>query len=127
MPMRSDRIERGASPGGGGWRWLGFLSCLVFPLALPAADDDDYLKQIESEAFKVGDVAEETAASGDAAASDADIETFEQELEGQYRGSYLFYKKLPRRGQEEIFLEYQKGASIGEIRKKIMNRFLHSE
>ena len=127
MPMRSDRIDRGASPGGGGWRWLGLLGFLMFPLALPAAEGDDYLKQIQSEAFKVSDDAGGATASAGADASAADIETFEQELEGQYRGSYLFYKKLPRRGQEEIFLEYQKGASIGDIRKKIMNRFLHSE
>ena len=126
MSLWSGRIDRCLGPGNG-WGRLGLLGCLLIPLVLSAADDDDYLKQIQSEAFKVEEDAGEAAASTDDAASAADIETFEQELEGQYRGSYLFYKKLPRRGQEEIFLEYQKGASIGEIRKKIMNRFLHSE
>lgn len=40
--------------------------------------------------------------------------------------SYLFYTKLPVQSQEEVFLEYRDGAPIEEVRKTIMNRFLHS-
>ena len=127
MPVRNDRIDKGSGPGGGGWRWLGLFGCLMVPLAVVAADDDDYLKQIQSEAVKVEDAGGGAPGSADAAASEADIEAFEQELESRYRGSYLCYKKLPRPGQEEVFLEYQKGASIDSIRNKIMNRFLHGK
>jgi hypothetical protein len=51
----------------------------------------------------------------------------ESQLKEQYRGSYLFLKKLPRQSQEEIFSDYQNGASINDIRKKIMKIFLHKE
>ncbi|MCG8037820.1 MAG: hypothetical protein JAZ19_12385, partial [Candidatus Thiodiazotropha taylori] len=50
---------------------------------------------------------------------------FEEDLKSRYLGSYTFYKKLPRRAREEVYEEYKGGASIDEIRQKIMNRFLN--
>jgi hypothetical protein len=102
----------------------------MLPMVVTAAGGDDYLDMIDSEAQKIesAESPEETGdEDSDVVVSAADVGSFEKELETQYRGSYLFYKKLSPRGQEEIFLEYQKGASIGDIRKKIMNRFLQSE
>jgi len=130
MPWRSDRKDRGTGPGDGGCRRLGLLVCLMVPMVVAAAGGEDYLDMIDSEAQKIetpagSEDADEAAA--EVVVSAADIETFEQEMKAQYRGSYLFYKKLSRPDQEEIFLEYQKGASIEDIRKKIMDRFLQSE
>jgi len=58
--------------------------------------------------------------------SDEERVKFEDELEASYRGTYLFYKKLPAESQEEVFRERQQGASIEDIRKTIMSRYLHS-
>lgn len=131
MSAGSDRNDKGSGPEGGVWRRLVVVGCLAIPLAVPAADDaadgNEYLKLIQSEALKIKVADPVTPESAKADVPAVEIGTFENELEGQYRGSYLFYKKLPRRAQEEIFLEYQKGASIDDIRKKIMNRFLHSK
>ena len=51
---------------------------------------------------------------------------FEQELKRLYEGSYLFYTKLPERSREEVFIEYNQGASLEQVRKTIIDRFLHS-
>ena len=91
-----------------------------------ALGDDSYLDAIQVEAQKLDESAAQPSQpdAGDADASPQGA--FEQELETRYRGSYLFYKKLPAKSQEEVFLEYSGGASIDEVRKTIMNRFLHS-
>ena len=123
MSGRNFRIDVDAGPGGGGWVWAGMVvGYLLFAMPVQVAGGDDYLEMLESEASKV-------EASGGVApqGADADIGAFEAELKQHYRGSYLFYKKLPRRSREKVFTEYSEGASIEDIRKKIMDRFLHKE
>lgn len=123
MPDRPGRVGSpiGLKISGSRWTTLaaGWMACV----SALAAGEDDYLKQIQSEAAKV----EQDPVSAPPALDEgeADIAAFEKALEKHYRGSYLFYKKLPRRSREEIFAEYAKGASITDIRKKIMNRFLN--
>ncbi len=51
---------------------------------------------------------------------------FEQELKQLYEGTYLFYEKLPERSREEVFIEYNQGASLEKVRETIIDRFLHS-
>jgi hypothetical protein len=106
----------------------GILPALL--LAAPLAGyPQSYLDAIQVEAEKLdggsaGDSEAAPAASG--AADDQHRAGFEEELQGRYSGTYLFYKKLPAKSQEEVYLDYQQGASIEEVRKTIMNRFLHS-
>ncbi len=86
-----------------------------------------YLDAIELEVRKLdGDAAEESATRTPKTGEGQAREDFERELEARYRGSYLFYKKLPSKSQEEVYQEYVAGASIDAVRKTIMNRFLHS-
>jgi hypothetical protein len=93
-----------------------------------AAEDDPYLSAISSEAAKVDGTAQPTLEKDDPQAISGQegpsIEAFEEDLKSRYRGSYTFYEKLPRRTREEVFGEYRDGATIDEIRKKIMDRFL---
>jgi hypothetical protein len=99
------------------------LAPLVLILLSPLLRADDaYLDAIRTEADKLD--AASVVAPARAAAEPA--AGFEQELQARYRGTYLFYKKLPPKSQEEVLLEYQQGASIEDVRKTIMNRFLHS-
>jgi hypothetical protein len=100
------------------------ISIFVTPFSVMAAGDDDYLSALKQEAKKVdskGGSSTASAATGDAVSR----EVFEAELKDKYAGSAVFYGKLPASSQEEIFLEYQGGATISELRKKIMDRFLH--
>ena len=101
---------------------------IVNSVAVLAAEDDDYLKAIEMEIDKVdakpsgGGAASEAAGKG--FSSGMTIEEFEEELATKYTGTARFYEKLPRRTQQEIYQEYKDGASISEVRTKVMNRFL---
>ncbi|MEW8395104.1 MAG: hypothetical protein AB2707_02980 [Candidatus Thiodiazotropha sp.] len=63
--------------------------------------------------------------AGDEETDGPSLQAFEEDLKARYMGSFTFYKKLPRRSREEVFEEYKGGASIDEIRKKIMDRFLN--
>jgi hypothetical protein len=123
MPERKNRIDRGAeSSCRGGWSRFFCLLCLFFSLPLYAADDAAYLNLINQEAMR------QSAGYGvGGSAENRDFDAMESQLKEQYRGSYLFLKKLPRQSQEEIFSDYQNGASIDDIRKKIMKIFLHKE
>ncbi|MCW8890519.1 MAG: hypothetical protein OQL20_07665 [Sedimenticola sp.] len=105
-----------------------FLSVFVIPFSLAVAEDDDYLSALNQEAQKVGAKATGTGTTGrtdGSGMSSISREAFEAELKEKYAGSAVFYSKLPPGSQEEIFLEYQDGATIAELRKKIMDRFLH--
>ncbi|MEW8507601.1 MAG: hypothetical protein AB2598_12940 [Candidatus Thiodiazotropha sp.] len=91
------------------------------------AEEDPYLSAISSEAEKV-EPAETTSNSEsveDGESGGPNLQAFEEDLRARYMGSFTFYKKLPRRSREEVFEEYKGGASIDEIRKKIMDRFLN--
>lgn len=93
------------------------------------AEEDPYLSAISQEAQKVEAATQPTLSGDDKPEAPADgglnIQAFEEDLKTRYKGSYTFYQKLPRRSREEVFLEYRDGASIDEIREKIMDRFLH--
>ena len=115
-------------------KWSALVGALLTSVTLQAQGDDAYLKALAAEAEKVGvkntDDADHAAggASGNAAGNPStDIASFEQELKDNYQGSYTFYSRLPPRSQEEIFADYKGGAPIADIRKKIMNRFMHKQ
>jgi hypothetical protein len=111
-----------------GTRRLILALTLGMAAGLCAAEEDPYLSAISSEAAKVDGTAQPTLEQGEAQSVSPDggptIEAFEEDLKSRYKGSYTFYEKLPRRTREEVFEEYRNGASIDEIRKKIMDRFL---
>jgi len=103
------------------------ICSLAFPTS--SHSEQSYLDAIEIEAEKLDDSAahsEGKANSPSTTVSDDSREKFEQELESRYRGTYLFYKQLPARSREEVFLEHEQGASIEDVRKTILNRYLHS-
>jgi hypothetical protein len=107
--------------------WFSFLFCIL-PFGL-AAEEDPYLSAISSEASKVESSGQPTVdLMGNEANEEAggiDMQAFEEELKTSYQGSYTFYLKLPRHTREEVFQVYSDGASIEEVRKMIMQRFLH--
>jgi hypothetical protein len=80
--------------------------------------------QLESEKLEDAGTSDEQSDAPQTATDDS-VEKFEQELEARYRGTYLFYTKLPARSREEVFLEHKQGASIEEVRATIMSRYLH--
>jgi len=110
-------------------RPLGAIVLAVVCTAGGWAADDDYLSAISREAEKVEADAQPTLTESGEAAPSTDgglnLQAFEDDLKTRYKGSYTFYQKLPKRTREEVFLEYRDGASMDEIRKKIMDRFLH--
>ena len=103
--------------------------CLVGSLSqVSVADEDAYLSQISSEAKKIDaelPAAEQPAQDSQVSVEAAAQQAFEEDLKARYMGSYTFYQKLPGRAREEVYEEYRDGASIDEIRKKIMSRFLN--
>ena len=114
--------------------------CFVIPVSVIASEDGDYLRALTLEEQKVerksisndGVTDAQSASkkvttvdSGEGFNSGLSMDAFEFELQERYTGSAVFYRKLPRRSQEEVYQDYRQGASISEVRKKIMNRFLH--
>jgi len=127
MPTRIDRLNLLVLK-------VFWRACLVVALSVTAsawvmAEEDPYLSAITKEASKVDGATQTTLENVDSPPISADggpsIGAFEEDLKARYKGSYTFYRKLPRRTQEEVFEEYRQGASIGEIRQKIMDRFLN--
>ena len=127
MRLRTNRIDTNAGLGFREFLWFGLILILTIPFSTTAADEDAYLKQIENEALKVQTPGEELIDSQGASAAESDRGLFEKELERHYRGSYLFYKKLPQQSRNEIFREYERGASISDMRQEIMKHFLGSK
>lgn len=113
---------------------VALAGCKILPvlmLASPIAGySQSYLDAIQVEAEKLDDGtatnSDEVVSPSPAPDADGSLARFEKELEDSYRGSYLFYKKLPKKSQEEVYLEYQGGDSIEEVRNTIMDRFIHS-
>lgn len=100
------------------------------------AADDPYLEMLDQEATKVesgssdtgndgGDSANAGAGSQPASTALPSRERFESLLRRQNVGTYSFYRKLPERSREEIFLDYSNGASMEALREKIVDRYLH--
>jgi hypothetical protein len=93
------------------------------------AEEDASLSAITQEAQKVEAETQPTLReTGEPVAAAEDgfgLLAFEEDLKTRCLGSYTFYLKLPERSREEVFLESRDGASIGEIREKIMDHFLN--
>ena len=103
----------------------------------PTWSADDYLSELDAEAKKV----EVRKIDGESGASTVEAppeipiddgvtrpgasrDAFESLLKKKYLGTFGFYKKLPERSRQEIFLEYQHGAPMTVVRKKIIDRLL---
>ncbi|MCU7883008.1 MAG: hypothetical protein KZQ82_02310 [Candidatus Thiodiazotropha sp. (ex Lucinoma annulata)] len=108
---------------------ISVLLVMCFAVQLVVADEDPYLSAISSEAAKVETTAPvldgDEGSAVESTAVGPSMHAFEGDLKARYMGTFTFYKRLPRRAREEIFEEYKGGASIDEIRKKIMDRFLN--
>jgi hypothetical protein len=51
--------------------------------------------------------------------------SFEALLRQQHVGTYSFYRRLPERSREEIFVDFGSGASMESLRDKVVDRYLH--
>ncbi len=102
-----------------------------------ALSADDYLSEIDAEAKKLDASATTEARGGSGAETQVDAASvepavngevsraeFERQLKEHYLGTFGFYKKLPERSREEVFDEYRRGADMGQLRKKIIDRLL---
>ena len=110
------------------------LLVLLLSIAPVFAADDPYLEMLDQEATKVEGPSSDTGDNGNAISGAGgnpqpmalpSRQRFEQLLRQQNVGTYSFYRKLPERSREEIFLDYSKGASMEALREKIVNRYLH--
>jgi hypothetical protein len=54
------------------------------------------------------------------------VATFERELSKASPGTYVVYKRLLARSQEEVFDAYKNGAPMADIRAMVTDRFAHS-
>lgn len=109
-------------------RFAAVVLCLLVA-SLPAADDP-YLQLLNEEATKVEARSTDKGSDGGEGPADgerpsASRERFEALLEEQHVGTYSFYRKLPERSRQEIFLDYRNGASMDALREKIVDRYLH--
>ena len=102
-------------------------------VAMPAADDA-YLDLLDQEVTKVEPGLTDTGEGGADASEDAGRQAatpapsrshFEALLQKQHVGTYSFYRRLPERIREEVFLDYSAGASMEALREKIIDRYLH--
>ena len=99
------------------------------------AADDPYLQMLDEEATKVGGVATDSNTRQDVADAVPGVPReapgvpsraeFEELLRVEHVGTYSFYRRLPERSREEIFIDYSKGASMESLRGKIVDRYLH--
>lgn len=116
-------------------RFAILVACLL--ASVPACSADDYLSELDAEVKKVEsreidadsggsrvvDPAQNTSVPVGAAANSS-RDTFEALLRERYLGTYGFYRKLPERSRQEIYVDYRDGAPIAEVRKKIIDRLL---
>ena len=95
----------------------------------------DYLRALEAEASKVtaSPAAENDPEQGSEPAAEAtpvpiggENASFEALLEEQYRGTFMFYRQLPRHVQEEFAAEFARGAPVAELREKVVDRYLQN-
>jgi hypothetical protein len=99
--------------------------------SVASAADDPYLELLNEEATKVEPEATDTGKDSDervlpdSGSKLTSRERFEALLEQQHAGTYSFYRKLPERSREEVFLDYSNGASMEALREKIVDRYLH--
>ena len=93
--------------------------------------EEDFINYLNEEAARVDTPAAEISAGVGKSAPVAGEEreaarrAFESGLERKNRGTWMFYRKLPRRYRDEIFEDHLRGASLEEVRAKIIRRYLH--
>lgn len=104
------------------------LLLLAVTGASAAGSNDDYLQAIEVEADKVGVEEPATTASRNAGPQtpSSPMRAFERQLQDRFAGTYLFNKRLAPESKEEIYRQLKDGAPIEDVRRTIMNRFLHT-
>jgi len=110
---------------------------LIVSMTSPAlhAADDPYLQLLDEEVTKVEAVPTDTVGDDAARSAEAGVtggaqavpsrERFEAQLRQQHVGTYSFYRRLPERSREEIFVDYANGASMEALREKVVDRYLH--
>ncbi|MCB1726036.1 MAG: hypothetical protein KDI22_01260 [Gammaproteobacteria bacterium] len=130
-------LNRGSArwPGPAAMHRVGVAVLLLVTLRATPAADDPYLQLLDQEVSKVeasvtdkgnnAATAQVPAGNSAGTASLVSRKHFEDVLQEQHVGTYSFYRKLPERSREEIFLDYSGGASMEALRKKIIDRFLH--
>jgi hypothetical protein len=101
---------------------------------LPAGDDT-YLELLDREVTKVEPVSTDKPRDRAATPPQDDSnrpaqpapsrEQFEALLRRHHVGTYSFYRRLPARSREEIFLDYSDGTSTEALREKVIERYLH--
>ena len=107
------------------------LRCVVVVLVLATllplgrAADDPYLKMFDKEVTKVEAGMQIGSTRGEAAETASSREHFERMLRQKHVGTYSFYRRLPPRSREQVFLDYRNGAPMEVLRGKIIDRFLH--
>ncbi len=103
------------------------------------AQEDDYLRELESEAQEVRvdpktdrsrseSVPQSFTGSWGADRQNLEAglppglgrEAFDEALEARFYGSYIFYRDLPRKARDEVYQNYTAGAGINELRKLII-------
>ncbi|MGV6826165.1 MAG: hypothetical protein ACWA5Q_04240 [bacterium] len=99
---------------------ISLLSAIATNSCLAA--DDDYLSALEAESGKVEQGLDDDEAQKKLSDLEGQRAAFEKLLEDQYRGTYVFYKRLTERSKQEVFLRYAGGASIPEVRSMIVDR-----
>jgi len=105
---------------------------IVLLVSMPVISADDYLTEIEAETVKLDPglsyEKQPVGASSDNTAGQVSEtesrEKFEKWLQEKYRGSFVFYSKLPQRSREEVFQQYTQGADLKVLRKTIVDRYL---
>lgn len=109
-------------------------SLLLGTCAVCVAADDPYLELLNEESSKVGGAPADTTGDGtlrpklNPTTTIARAETqkeFEEILRDNHVGTYSFYNKLPDRTREEVYADYENGMDMEELRRKIIDRFLH--
>ena len=116
-----------------------FVQSIAYVGALWAQSSDAYLRALEGEAGNLS-VDENTRAQGDSStlssgdnagnnsgaipdgfAAGLSFQQFEQMLERNYIGSFLFYKRLSGGQKESVYATYQRSPDPGAVREQILN------
>ncbi len=109
---------------------LAIAGCLAISVGnCLALSEEEYLKYIDAEASKLSEPA--TARAPDSSpgknleakdASQLSQKEFERLLKAKAKGTYSFYESLVEKDKAEVYKSYVKGASMGQIRRMIINR-----
>jgi hypothetical protein len=106
-------------------RWFAGLwaAMVVAPLTIPplvvAGSPSD---GVNGKAAQAGAAADVGAVGG----KDVAVASFEQELSKASPGTYVVYKRLLARSQEEVFAAYKNGVPMEDIRAMVTDRFARS-